>query len=160
MKKLLALSLLNFTLSGCSLFLDNLPYVYSPDIQQGNRIDQDMINQLRPNMTKKQVIYIMGSPMLVDYFHQDRWNYIYSAKLNGEEPVQKSLSIFFENDKVKSIQGDFKPNSKAVKKLTDQTVDVPKRDLDKTLWEMMTGLVESDTKKDREPEKQINDSLF
>jgi outer membrane protein assembly factor BamE len=124
----------------CSTVLNNLPYVYKIDVNQGNMIDQAMIDQLRPNMTKRQVLYIMGSPMLVDFFHQNRWDYIYSAKKGSEDPEKKAVSIFFENDQVKGIQGDLKPSAIPVAKPNvEKVVDVPKRDLEKTLWDTMTG---------------------
>jgi outer membrane protein assembly factor BamE len=125
----------------CSTAVEYLPYVYKVDVNQGNVIDQVMIDQLRPNMTKRQVLYVMGSPMLVDYFHQNRWDYIYSTKKSGENTEQKTLSIFFENDQIKSIQGDFKPSSTpVVKPNADNMVDVPKRNLDKTLTEKFSDL--------------------
>lgn len=140
-KTILFLSFLSVPLMSCSPVLDNLPYVYKIDVNQGNMIDQAMIDQLRPNMTKRQVLYIMGSPMLVDYFHQNRWDYIYSSKKGGENLVQKNISIFFENDQIKSIQGDFKPSAVSVAKPSDdKSVDVPKRELEKTLWETLTDL--------------------
>lgn len=124
----------------CSLVLENLPYVYKVDVNQGNVIDQSMIDQLRPNMTKRQVLFVMGSPMLVDFFHQNRWDYIYSAKKSGEDIEQKMVSIFFENDQVKGIQGNLKPSALPVPKpSTDKVVEVPKRELEKTLWETMTS---------------------
>ncbi len=128
-------------LMSCSLVLDHLPYVYKIDVNQGNMIDQSMIDQLRPNMTKRQILYIMGTPMLVDYFHQNRWDYIYSSKKSGTDLEQKTISIFFENDQVKSIQGDFKPSAIPVTKpSTDKMVDVPKRNLEKTMQETITDL--------------------
>lgn len=140
-KAILSLSLLSVSLMSCSTAVEYLPYVYKIDVNQGNMIDQAMIDQLRPNMTKRQVLYVMGSPMLVDFFHQNRWDYIYSSKKGGEEREQKNISIFFENDQIKSIQGDFKPSAVPVAKTsTDKTVDVPKRDLEKTMWETMTDL--------------------
>jgi len=142
-KSILALSLLSLPLMSCSLVLDNLPYVYKVDVNQGNVIDQAMIDQLRPNMTKRQVLFIMGSPMLVDFFHQNRWDYIYSARKGGGDIEQKAVSIFFENDQIKSIQGDLKPSATPVAKpSTEKVVDVPKRDLEKTLWETMKGWVD------------------
>ena len=53
-------------LTSCSYIFDRIPGVYSLDIQQGNMISQDVINQLRPKMSKRQVLFIMGSPMLKD----------------------------------------------------------------------------------------------
>ena len=63
--------------SGCSTILNNIPGVYTIDILQGNMIDQDLIDQLRPNMTKRQVMYILGSPMIADTFHEKRWDYLW-----------------------------------------------------------------------------------
>lgn len=140
-KSFLFLGLSSVLLVSCSTAVEYVPYVYKIDVNQGNVIDQAMVDQLRPNMTKKQVLYVMGSPMLVDFFHQNRWDYIYSSKKGSEEAQQKILSIFFENDQMKSIQGDFRPSPTPVlKPSTDKTVDVPKRDLDKTLWENASDL--------------------
>ena len=136
------------TLSACSNVLNNLPGVYTLDIQQGNIINQDMIDQLRPNMTKRQVLYIMGSSMLVDVFHQKRWDYLYSEQLSGEKRQQKRLALFFNGDILVNIQGDFKPSTLRVsKKSNESTVDVPPRDLEKTVWEKITGLLSDDSPK-------------
>ena len=131
----------SLTLDSCTTILTNLPGVYSVDVQQGNMVDQAMIDQLRPSMNKRQVLYIMGSPMLIDFFHQKRWDYLYSAQLGGGDRQQKRISLFFEGDQLIGVQGDFKPSAVPVVKTSDETtVDVPKRDLEKTLWEMITGL--------------------
>lgn len=131
----------SLTLASCTTILTNLPGVYSVDVQQGNMVDQAMIDQLRPNMNKRQVLYIMGSPMLIDFFHQKRWDYLYSAQVDGGDRQQKRISLFFDNDQLIGVQGDFKPSTVPVIKTSDETtVDVPKRDLEKTLWEMITGL--------------------
>ncbi|MEQ1531867.1 MAG: outer membrane protein assembly factor BamE [Methylococcales bacterium] len=137
--------LISLTLASCSYILNNLPGVYRIDIQQGNMIDQAMIDQLRPNMTKRQVLYILGSPMMADAFHQKRWDYIYSAELKGEDRLQKRVTLVFNDDQLVGVQGDFKPSKLPVLKTSEeQTVDLPKRELDKTLWEMITGLFGSD----------------
>lgn len=131
----------NLTLTSCTTILTNLPGVYTADVQQGNMVDQSMIDQLRPSMNKRQVLYIMGSPMLVDFFHQKRWDYLYSAQIEGGDRQQKRISLYFENDQLIGVQGDFKPSAVPVIKTSEETtVDVPKRDLEKTLWEMITGL--------------------
>jgi outer membrane protein assembly factor BamE len=141
-KSLYYLSLLtSLTLVSCSTILNHLPGVYSLEIQQGNIIDQAMIDQLRPGMSKRQVVFIMGSPMMDDVFHKNRWDYIYSNQPSGEDRVQKQVSLFFENDQIVGIQGDLRPGEVPVLKTSGETtVDVPKRDLDKTLWEKITGL--------------------
>ena len=140
-KSVYTLALLSSTLfTGCSSVLNNLPGVYSLDIQQGNIINQEMIDQLRPNMTKRQVLYIMGSSMLVDIFHQKRWDYLYSEQPGGEARKQKRLSLFFNGDKLIGVQGDFRPSIlPVIRESNETTVDVPARNLDKTLWEKISG---------------------
>jgi len=92
-------------LAGCSF-----PGVYKIDIQQGNVVTQDMIDQLRPGMTRRQVRFIMGNPLLVDTFHANRWDYLYSLQPGGGERQQERMSIFFNgNDQLVSLSGDFMP---------------------------------------------------
>jgi len=128
-------------LTACATVLEYLP-VYTIDIQQGNIVDQAMVDQLRPNMTKRQVLYILGSPMLDDAFHQKRWDYIYSEQRSGEDRKQKRIALFFDdNDQISGIQGDFKPGvAPQFKTTVETTVDVPKRDLEKTVWEKIIGV--------------------
>jgi len=126
----------------CSTILNNLPGVYSLEIQQGNIITQAMIDQLRPGMNKRQVIYIMGSPMLDNFFHKNRWDYLYSAHPTGGEKIQQQISLLFENDQIVSIQGDFRPSTTQTPMVSNEsTVEIPKRYLDKTLWEKITGFL-------------------
>lgn len=149
----------SLSLCSCSTILNNLPGVYMLEIQQGNIIDQSMINQLKPNMDKRQVLYIMGSPMLVDFFHKDRWEYVYTDKRKGEDRVEKKISLVFKedkefgqergSDKLIGVYGDLKPdNLPVIKQSDDKIVDVPKRELDKTLWEKITGLFGFDSTND------------
>jgi outer membrane protein assembly factor BamE len=92
-------------LAGCSF-----PGVYKIDIQQGNVVTQDMIDQLRPGMTRRQVRFIMGNPLLTDTFHTDRWDYLYSLQPGGGERQQERVSLIFnESDQLVSLSGDFMP---------------------------------------------------
>lgn len=146
---LLLAAIAGLTLTACTTIMNNLPGVYRLDIEQGNMIDQSMIDQLRPNMSKRQVLYIMGSPMLADSFHEKRWDYLYSKQTSGEERVQKRVSLFFEGDNLMAVQGDFRPSAEPViKESTETSIDLPKRDLDRSMWEKITGLFsnEPDTK--------------
>src|SRR5690606_5446845 len=77
-------------LAGCSF-----PGVYKIDIQQGNVVTQDMVDQLRPGMTRSQVRYIMGNPLITDTFHADRWDYLYSIQPGGGERLQERISLNF-----------------------------------------------------------------
>ncbi len=93
-------------------------------------------------MNKRQVLYIMGSPMLADPFHQNRWDYIYSFQPGREPRLQKRITLLFANDHIVGIQGDFKPSTLPVAKVSEETtVDLPTRDIEKTLWEKITGAI-------------------
>lgn len=145
--------------TACSTILDHLPGVYSIPIQQGNIVDQAMIDQLHPHMSKRQVLFIMGSPMLEDFFHENRWGYLYYNKPSGGDLTQKKVILYFENDQVVGIQGDFKPSGAAAAKTTEQmqTVYLPKRKFEKTLLEKITGIFDySDEELDKKSAKARN----
>ncbi len=94
-----------FALAGCSF-----PGVYKVDIQQGNVVTQDMIDQLRPGMTRKQVRFIMGNPLITDTFHANRWDYLYSIQPGGSQRQQERVSLVFDgNDQLVGLAGDFMP---------------------------------------------------
>lgn len=94
-------------LSACSVPQLAFPGVYRINIPQGNIISQEMVDQLRPGLTKQQVNFILGTPLIRDTFDQDRWDYLYSFQRGGGERVQERLSVFFENGELVSIGGDF-----------------------------------------------------
>ncbi|MDQ7915806.1 outer membrane protein assembly factor BamE [Pseudomonas sp. 102515] len=94
-------------LAGCSL-----PGVYKIDIQQGNVVTQDMIDQLRPGMTRQQVRFIMGSPLIQDTFHPNRWDYLYSLQAAGGQRKQERVSLVFNGDnQLSGLAGDFMPGT-------------------------------------------------
>ena len=103
---LLASSLLA---GGCARNVDGtmkVPLVYRIDVQQGNVIEQDMINKLKPGMDKNQVRYIMGTPLITDPFHSNRWDYVYSMEPGGGERQQRRVTIYFEDEKLAYVDGD------------------------------------------------------
>lgn len=85
----------------------SFPGVYRIDIPQGNIITQEMVDQLRPGLTKRQVTFILGTPLVRDTFDQDRWDYVYSFQPGGGERVQERLTVYFENDQLVRFEGDF-----------------------------------------------------
>jgi len=104
---LLAASLLS---SGCSTsWLPNLLRPYRPDVQQGNIVTKDMVDQLRVGMTRDQVRFLLGTPMLADIFHQDRWDYpYYLRRRNGDTQIRK-LSVVFAESKLARFESDAMP---------------------------------------------------
>lgn len=103
--------LLTGLLAGCSLGLDKpllLPGItpYRIDIQQGNYVTQDMLAKLKPGMTRSQVRYVMGTPLVVDAFHQNRWDYVYNYRKAGELTEQRVVTMVFEGDRLARIEGD------------------------------------------------------
>ncbi len=85
---------------------EHIPFVYKVDIHQGNIVNQEMVDQLEPGMNKARVRYIMGSPMLVDVFHDDRWDYIYLLRPGRGEPEQRRVTLHFRNDQLVRVEGD------------------------------------------------------
>lgn len=137
----------SLAVTGCSWqrFKDSLPGVYAIDIHQGNIVSQEMVDQLRPGMNKRQVAFIMGTPLLLDPFHDNRWDYLYSNEPGGQPRVEKKISLLFENDELVGVQGDFRPgNLPSVEPSKDVTVSIPKINREKSLWEKITGLFRRD----------------
>lgn len=92
-------------------------------------------------MSKRQVLFIMGSPMVSDPFNDDHWEYLYSNQPGGEDRTQRSVALVFKNDHLVGVQGDLRPSSLPVVKPSDQTsLELPKRNLDRTLWEKISSL--------------------
>lgn len=107
-----------------------LPGVYRIDIQQGNVIEQESLDRLRPGMDKDQVRFIMGTPAVEDPFHTDRWDYIYTFTRGANRRQQQHVTIIFEDEKLVRIEGDvvagkLKTDEEMTRETT--TVDVPLR---------------------------------
>lgn len=113
------------TLSACGLPRLHFPGVYKIDIQQGNIITQEMVDQLRPGMTKRQVIFVMGTPLVRDPFDQDRWDYVYSYQPGGGVRGQERITMFFENDMLTHFTGDFKPTEESTAETTSSASAAP-----------------------------------
>jgi len=94
-------------LAGCS-YVPRIPGVtpFRIEIQQGNYISQEMVAQLKPGMSKEQVRLALGTPLLADIFHADRWDYVYYRDKPGEKRDQRKLTVFFEDGKLMRLDGD------------------------------------------------------
>jgi outer membrane protein assembly factor BamE len=76
---------------------------YRPDIQQGNVLETEQLQKIKLGMTKKQVSFLLGSPLLQDPFHRDRWDYIYTLKKANEPLIRQRLTLFFANEVLSKI---------------------------------------------------------
>jgi len=102
--------LLAAVLAGCS----NVPRIpgltpYRIDIQQGNFVTQEMASQLKTGMTKDEVRNVLGTPLLTDVFHAQRWDYVYWFEPAYGKPEQRKFTVFFADDKLVRIAGDVVP---------------------------------------------------
>jgi len=79
---------------------------YKMDIQQGNFVSQDMVSQLKPGMTKEQVRFILGTPLVTDIFHPDRWDYVYWREAPDGSREKRKLTVLFEKGELARLEGD------------------------------------------------------
>ncbi len=79
------------------------------DIQQGNYISQDMVSQLKIGMSKEQVRYVLGTPLVADIFHADRWDYVYYRDPRKGPREGRKIAVLFENGKLVRVIGDVVP---------------------------------------------------
>ena len=99
-------------LSACGSL--EFPGVYKLTIQQGNIVSQEMIDRLKPGMTRSQVQFVLGNPVLADSFERDRWNYVYTIDIPGQAIIERELIIVFENDRLLRFEGDYTPSENKV----------------------------------------------
>jgi outer membrane protein assembly factor BamE len=99
---LLAIAAACLVLSGCG-------FVYRIDVQQGNYVTQDAVAKLKNGMTKAEVRQVLGTPLLIDIFHSNRWDYYFSSVKGGKAADSKRFSVFFQDDKVVSFTGSVQP---------------------------------------------------
>jgi len=116
MKRLIVLALFSLlALGGCS----NLPEVtswltpYKIDIRQGNYVTQEMVAQLKLGQSREQVRFVLGTPLLTDAFHADRWDYVYRFQPGHGEVQQRRMSLYFADGKLARIEGDVVANPPA-----------------------------------------------
>ena len=101
-------SVIVLALAGCGSVNPLKPY--RMEIQQGNHLSQEKVAQLKRGMTKDQVRFLLGTPMLTDIFHADRWDYIYRRQpQNSSDVEERRLTVVFENERLAHVEGDVVP---------------------------------------------------
>ena len=107
----LALVLAMGGLSGCRTLLSSddtllgLITPYRVEVVQGNVLTQEQVAQVKPGMTRTQVRDVLGSPLLTDPFHADRWDYVFTIRRQGTEPQQRTVVAYFEGEALSRIEG-------------------------------------------------------
>jgi len=84
--------------------------IYRMEIQQGNYVSQEAVSQLKLGMTKDQVRFVLGTPLIADIFHENRWDYVYRRqRANSSEIDERRVTVIFENEKLVRLEGDVVP---------------------------------------------------
>lgn len=111
MQSKIILALACLLLGACSFkdFRFGLPGVYRIDIPQGNIVNQEMVDKLKPGMTRRQVRFVMGTPLIIDTFEHERWDYLHSLETKKDGRTQERISLYFKDDKLERITGDLAP---------------------------------------------------
>ena len=101
----------------------SFPKVANVAVQQGNVITQEMVDRLKPGMTRRQVAFVMGEPVVRDPFNPDRWDYVYSVQVGSVVYQQLRMSLFFENETLAKFSGDMAPTTAGQNKEADTVAD-------------------------------------
>jgi outer membrane protein assembly factor BamE len=92
-------------ITGCKPL--NVFSVYRMEIQQGNLVEQEMLSQLKPGMSKDQVRAVLGTPLIADIFHDNRWDYVFRRQRTNSNTVEeRALAVYFDEGKLVRIEGD------------------------------------------------------
>ncbi len=114
MKRLFAL-LVSTLLTACSSAPEITSYLtpYRIDVRQGNLVTQEMVAQLKPGLSKDQVRFILGTPLVADMFHADRWDYVYRFRPGRDhnDVQQRRLIVHFADGKLARLDGDVVANA-------------------------------------------------
>lgn len=105
--------------------LAQTPFMYKPDIQQGNVVTQDQVNRLEPGMSMEQVRYLLGTPMLQDTFRNNRWDYVYTMKRGGDKLERQRVTLFFDDGMLSRIEGDYRPDPSNIEPPQETVISVP-----------------------------------
>ncbi|MDR2032351.1 MAG: outer membrane protein assembly factor BamE [Azoarcus sp.] len=98
---------------------------YRIDIRQGNYVDKAMLAQIKPGMTREQVRFVLGSPLVADVFRTDRWDYVYRFKPGKGEARQHVISVFFSKDRLDRIEGKSVDDGEDEGETRSRVIEVP-----------------------------------
>ncbi len=104
---ILLLSASAVSFAGCT----SLPFAYQPEVQQGNIITEEMLDDLRPGMSRREARQVLGSPAIEDMFRTNRWDYVHSSSPGGGGATERLTLIFDDNDQLIELRGDRVPEN-------------------------------------------------
>ena len=107
--RILLIALAITCISACTAV--GFPGVYRIDVEQGNIVTQEIADQLQPGMSRRQVRFILGTPLVEDSFNRDRWDYIYTRRNGLDVLAEERLTVFFEGDSLSAVEGDYVPEA-------------------------------------------------
>ncbi len=108
---------------------------YRIDVRQGNHITQEMVSQLKPGQSRDQVRFILGTPLISDPYHAERWDYVYRFQPGHGEAQQRRVTIFFSDGKLSRIAGDVMSKETSI---TQGVVEI--EPIEKTGMKVETGM--------------------
>ena len=134
MRKVLILAPLLATalLAGCGRV--TMPGVYRIDVPQGNIVTQEQLARLEPGMEQRKVRFILGTPLLIDVFNQQRWDYLYEFRPSSGDIVRRRVSLFFEGERLARVDGELLEDSADAAMHRDRVVTVPDMPRDRSLF--------------------------
>ena len=106
MRKALVLILAAVLVSGCN-------FIYRQPVFQGNLLEKNNVDQLKPGMTQSQVVALLGTPPLADPFHTERWDYAATERRDHGQTQIKNLTVWFEGDALSKVEGEYFPEQDA-----------------------------------------------
>lgn len=96
---------------------------YKVEVRQGNVVTQEMLEKLKPGLTKSQVRFVLGTPLITDPFHPERWDYVYLYKKHARAPAEtRHLTVIFNGDTLARIEGDLAPTATAGDESRDDSI--------------------------------------
>lgn len=98
---------------------------YRPDIQQGNFVSREMMAQLKIGMTPEQVRFVLGTPLLTDIFHADRWDYVFRLEKRNGDVISSRIGVFFKDNRLARIDAGELPTEKEYISLIAGTPPAP-----------------------------------
>ena len=83
---------------------------YKVEVVQGNFVSKEQVEALKPGMSRQQVREVLGTSLLTDVFHTNRWDYVFTIRRQGVEPQQRRLTLYFDGEVLQRFEGDPMPS--------------------------------------------------